>query len=176
MRFAGLIIALLLAWSPPLLGKAPSPPLLDAVLTGSDGAAVSLARFAGKPMVLFFEDRHSTTLNKPLKMRLKEWGEAHAKMDAARVVAIANLSAFNFFPVKGIALGRVRSMEKKIGIPILADLDGVMTGAPWFLPAESSTVLLCDGQGGVVYQHTGALSDADIGKVLGALQALLGDG
>ncbi|MCC6806826.1 MAG: redoxin family protein [Deltaproteobacteria bacterium] len=147
--------------------------LFDAALTRSDGHQASLSQYRGKPVILFYEDKGSTHVNRPLKGRLREWGDAHAAHGAAHVVAVTNLQAYNFFPVKGFALRRVRGMEEKLGIPILADLDGTMTTPPWSLPPHASTVVLFDSEGNVVYQKTGAFSEDDIATLLAVLDELI---
>jgi hypothetical protein len=154
-------------------GVAEAKAIDGAVLTGSDGAQVKLSRFQGKPVVLFYEDRQSTTTNKPLKVKLLEWGKSQNLLNAAHVVAIANLKAFNFFPAKNLALQYVRSMEKRVGIPILVDLEGTMSDSALHLPAESSTVVLLDSSGTVIYQKTGPLDERDTAEVFASLEKLL---
>jgi Bacterial protein of unknown function (YtfJ_HI0045) len=154
------------------IASAETMPLARAVLTGSHGEEVKLSRYQGKPIIVFYEDRHSTQMNKPLKTKLFEWGKAHGLMDAANVIAIANLKAFNFFPAKGFALQHVRGVEQKVGIPILVDLDGTMNAPPWSLPPESSTVVVFDREGAIVYRKTGALGDLEIDRVISLIETL----
>src|SRR5688572_30517077 len=120
-----------------------SPPVspLDAMLHSSDGAQAALSKWRGKPVILFYEDKDSTKLNLVLKEELFERGRQHGLLEAAFVVAVANLEKFNFFPAKQIALSYVKDEEKKVGVPILVDLEGTLGGPPWALPKKTSTVM-----------------------------------
>jgi hypothetical protein len=172
-RIAGMLTAALLAASPSLAGAPPSGPM-DATLRGSDGKEVALSRWRGKPVILFYEDRHSTTLNSPLKEALFERGKAMGLLDAAWVVAVANLESFDFFPARGIALSHVRDEEKKWGIPILVDLKGTLGAQPWNLPTKTSSVLLMDGSGAVVYRYSGRMKPEEMETFFHALGTLVG--
>ncbi|MFE8605344.1 hypothetical protein AB8V91_51050 [Archangium violaceum] len=135
---------------------------------------MAISRWRGKPVILFYEDRHSTTLNSSLKEALFSKGRELGLLDAASVVAVANLESFNFFPARGIALSHVRDEEKKWGIPILVDLKGTLGAAPWNLPTKTSSVLLLDSQGALVYRYSGRMKDEDQKTFFQTLGALLG--
>ncbi|WP_233261639.1 hypothetical protein [Vitiosangium sp. GDMCC 1.1324] len=135
---------------------------------------MALSRWRGKPVILFYEDRHSTTLNSAFKEALFARGEELGLLDAAWVVAVANLESFDFFPARGIALSHVRDEEKKWGIPILVDLKGTLGKAPWNLPTKTSSVLLLDGNGMIVYRYSGRMEEQDMETFFHTLGALLG--
>jgi hypothetical protein len=145
-------------------------------LRGTDGKEVALSSWRGKPVILFYEDRHSTTLNAPLKEALFERGRALGLLEAVAVVGVANLEAFDFFPARGIALSRVRDEEKRWGVPILVDLEGTLGAAPWNLPKKTSSVLLLDSEGRVVFRYSGRLGVKDREEFFRTLDRLLGMG
>jgi hypothetical protein len=147
---------------------------LEATLQGSDGAQTPLSKWRGKPVILFYEDKDSTQLNGELKAELFERGKQHGLLEAAWVVAVANLEKFNFFPARQIALSYVRDEEKKVGVPILVDLNGTLGGAPWALPKKTSTVMLMDATGAVVYRYSGRLEETERKTFFDALSRLLG--
>lgn len=147
---------------------------LEATLRGSDGAEAPLSKWRGKPVILFYEDKDSTKLNQALKEELFERGKQHGLLEAAWVVAVANLEKFNFFPARQIALSYVRDEEKKVGVPILVDLDGTLGGQPWSLPKKTSTVMLMDATGAVVYAYSGRLEEAERQVFFTTLSRLLG--
>jgi hypothetical protein len=147
---------------------------LDATLHSSDGAKTPLSKWRGKPVILFYEDKDSTQLNLALKEELFERGKQHGLLEAAWVVAVANLEKFNFFPARQIALSYVRDEEKKVGVPILVDLQGTLGGAPWALPKKTSTVMLLDATGAVVYSYSGRLEEAERKTFFTALSRLIG--
>lgn len=170
---AGMLTAALLAASPSFAAEPQVGPM-DATLRGSNGKEVALSRWRGKPVILFYEDRHSTTLNSPLKEALFSRGQELGLLDAAFVVAVANLQSFDFFPARGIALSHVRTEEKKWGIPILVDLEGTLGAAPWNLPTKTSSVLLLDGDGALVYRYSGRMKEEDQKLFFQTLGTLLG--
>jgi hypothetical protein len=146
---------------------------LDAELFDTHGAHIRLATLRDRPTLVFFEDRHSTELNKPLKDALLPWAKSHDALSAIHLVAIANLRAFNFFPAKQFALSAVRETEKKVGIPLWIDFTGAVTGALPVIPADSSTVLVLDRDGTVIWQKSGRLADEDTRALFALLESLL---
>lgn len=147
---------------------------LDATLHSSDGARTPLSKWRGKPVILFYEDKDSTELNLALKEELFERGKQHGLLEAAWVVAVANLEKFNFFPARQIALSHVRGEEKRVGVPILVDLQGTLGGPPWALPKKTSTVMLMDATGAVVYSYSGRLEEAERKTFFTVLSQLIG--
>jgi len=154
------------------LGPESSP--LEATLQSADGEQTPLSKWRGKPVILFYEDKDSTQLNGVLKEELFARGKQHGLLEAAWVVAVANLEKFNFFPARQIALSHVRDEEKKVGVPILVDLEGTLGGPPWALPKKTSTVMLLDATGSVVYRYSGRLEEAERQTFFSALSSLLG--
>jgi hypothetical protein len=172
-RITSMLTVALLAASPGFAAEPQAGPM-DATLRGSDGKEVALSRWRGKPVILFYEDRHSTTLNSAFKEALFARGQALGLLEATWVVAVANLESFDFFPARGIALSHVRDEEKKWGIPILVDLKGTLGAAPWNLPKKTSSVLLMDGTGTVVYRYSGRMKEEDMETFFQTLGTLLG--
>lgn len=146
----------------------------DATLADSSGNDIVLSHFRGKPVVVFYEDKQSVELNRPLKKALWERGKALDLVSAAHVVAIANLRRYNFFPARPIALSYVRDEEKRVGVPILVDLEGTLSAAPWNLPAKTSSVLLMDDEGRVRYAYSGQMSQREMDTFFEQLSALVG--
>jgi hypothetical protein len=152
------------------LGSSP----LEATLHSSDGAQAPLSKWRGKPVILFYEDKDSTQLNGALKEELFARGKQQGLLEAAWVVAVANLEKFNFFPARQFALSAVRDEEKKVGVPILVDLDGTLGGPPWALPKKTSTVMLMDAAGAVVYRYSGRLEEEERKTFFSTLSRLIG--
>jgi hypothetical protein len=150
------------------------PGPLDATLRGSDGKETRLSRWRGKPVILFYEDKKSTGLNAPLKEELFKRGQARGLLEAAFVVAVANLEDFDFFPARQIALSYVRDEEKRVGVPILVDLDGTLGGPPWGLPKKTSNVLLLDAEGRLIFRHSGRMKEEEMETFFGTLSRLVG--
>jgi hypothetical protein len=151
----------------------PASPL-DATLQSASGEKAPLSKWRGKPVILFYEDKDSTTLNLAFKDQLFAVGKQKGLLEAASVVAVAHLKPFNFFPARQIALSYVRDEEKKVGVPILVDLEGTLGGSPWNLPTKTSTVMLLDASGAVVYRYSGRMGEPDKRAFFSALSQLIG--
>lgn len=152
----------------------PRPAPLDATLRSSSGDKVQISRWRGKPVILFYEDKKSTELNAALKRELFERGKARGLLNAAHVVAVANLEAYAFFPAKQIALSYVRDEEKKAGVPILVDLEGTLGESPWGLPKKTSNVLLLDAEGTPIFRHSGRMKEEEMEAFFVTLGQLVG--
>ena len=131
---------------------------LDASLRNTADERVWLSRFRGRPVVLIYETRHTTEVNRAFKEALRERGTALGLSEAVAVVAVANVAEYNFFPARGFALNGVRDAERKAQLPIWVDWEDTLTRAPWNLPKADSTVLVLTGSGEVAFQHSGPLS------------------
>lgn len=147
---------------------------MDATLRSSRGEQVSLSRWRGKPVILFYEDQKSTELNGRLKDELFERGRARGLLDAAHVVAVANLEAYDFFPARQFALAAVRDEEKKAGVPILVDLKGTLGAPPWELPKKTSNVLLLNSEGALIFKHSGRMKEEEMEAFFVTLGSLIG--
>jgi hypothetical protein len=146
---------------------------LDATLVSSHGKQVSLSAQRGLPTVVFYEDRHSTALNQALKDELFARGQREGLLDAARVVAVANLEGYNWFPARDFALAAVREAEVKAGIPVLVDWSGTLAAPPWSLPPRTSSVLVLTAEGRVAFERSGRLSADDRSDLFAALARLI---
>lgn len=145
---------------------------VNATMEATDGSTVKLASFRGKPVVLFYEDKDSTKLNIALKDALIVEARKRDMLQAAHVVAVANLSGFNWFPAKELAVAGVKKAEREFGVPVYVDFRGDLSSGQMRLSDKSSTVVLLDRHGRVVWQRTGALSEAEVSGVIGRLVEL----
>jgi predicted transcriptional regulator len=156
--------------------SAPSePPPLDAQVWTAQGQKVQLKSFWGKPTVLIYESRSATELNRPLKDALWKRGHDHpAARDAAQVLGVAALPELDWFPARALAEHAVRERERHVGIPVLIDWKGALTGGEWRLSASTSSVVVLDGQGHVAFRAVGALDGNQVKQVFSLLETLIG--
>ena len=145
---------------------------VNAPMDTTDGSRVMLASFRGKPAIVFYEDKDSMTLNKPLKDALFAEGRKRNMLDAVHVIAVANLKGFDWFPAKQFALDGVRKAERDFGLPVYMDFDGSFSKSGLQLPQRSSTIVLLDKFGRETWRHTGALNVSEASKVVDQLATL----
>jgi len=84
----------------------------------------------GKTTVVFYEDKDSTDQNKALKAALKHQKKTYGRGPNVRLVAVADVSAWNFWPAKGYVQDAVRDQERKAGHPIYLDWSGSFGKGP----------------------------------------------
>jgi len=144
------------------------------MLERTDGSRAPLVAEDGKPAVVFYEDRWSTAVNQQLKDELYSRGRTSGRLDRLHVVAVANIQHYNFFPARSIATAFIRAAETRAGIPILLDVDGMLSAPPWNLPRDGASVLVLDATGQEVFRHTGALDPEARERFFALLERLLG--
>jgi hypothetical protein len=153
--------------------SAPPTGFLDVHLVDAEGDAVALHPLIGKPTVVFYEERDSTTLNQALKDELFRRGKQENLLDAVQVVAVADLQGYNWFPARNFALQGVRDAQKKAGIPVYVDWSATMRGAPWNMKEKTSNVVLLDADGKLVMRVAGKVDEKQQEQLFAALAAML---
>ncbi len=153
--------------------SADGAPVLDAPLETSTGRKVTLASLWGKPAVFFYEDKDSVLLNLKLKQDLAARAGDRGWTDKLSVIAVANVSSWNWFPAKGFVLSAVRDAEKKTHVPVYLDFEGSITRPPWRLSGNGSTVMVFDAHGTPLRTWSGKLNDADFEALSGVLEPLI---
>jgi hypothetical protein len=146
---------------------------MDAVVETSSGAQMHLERLWKQPTVLFYEDKESSALNQHVKDALFRQGKERGLLEAVSVVAVANVAAFDWFPARNFVLAAVRDVEKKFNVPVYLDFKGHLAAPPWNLPPKSSTVVVLNASGEVVWKVKGRLSEAEVAALFGVLGGLL---
>ena len=127
-----------------------------------------------RPTLILYESRASRPQNYPFKTRLKVLAEqAPTFRDRLLVVPIANLEAYDFWPIRGLAASTVRSEGKRLGADIYCDWNGSIAKVLGTHP-EMSSVILVDQSGKVLFSSEGPLSAADQERVLTLLRTALG--
>lgn len=125
---------------------------------------------AGKPVLVFYEDKDGGGQNDRFKQRLGKLREKSAAAKKVGLVAIADVGSWNFWPAKGFVKDALRDAGKKAGITVWADwtTDGrKILGAH----TNQSNVLLLDASGKVLWSSAGALSPAQENDLLTRVEA-----
>ena len=146
------LLSLALVWGFVRPGE---PPGVDAELVDSRDASVRLSQFRGKPLILFYEDRGSAEQNARLKRTLRERAEAQKLSSAARVLGVANVASYDFWPARGFVLSAVRTLERSDKVQVLLDWKHALAEAPFRLPEGTSSVVLLDAEGHLVQAWSG---------------------
>lgn len=132
------------------------------------GRSTSTASFAGRPLLLFYEDRESSNRSAALKADLSRLSVARPKDLPLRVVPIADLCQLDFWPVRDLLRAYVRTESKKHGIQVFVDFDGTTAEALAARHGES-TICVYGADSRLVLRRCGSLSAADRAAVIEAV-------
>jgi hypothetical protein len=112
---------------------------------------------SGHPTIVFYEDKDGGEQNDHFKQRL---GKLQGKSPAAKkvvVVAIADVSSWNFWPAKGFVKNALESAGKKAGVTVWADWSGAGR-ASLSASSDASNIVMLDASGRVVWASSGKLT------------------
>lgn len=149
----------------PMVGSsAPSVGLVDAWDRPND-----LQRYVGKPILVIYEDKDSATVNQALKNELSVLAKGDRYKESVALFAVADVGAFDFWPVRGFVKDAIRKESRRQGTDIYCDWDGHVRAALGLVEATSNVVLFArDGK--VAFSQAGALSVDGREALLGALR------
>ncbi len=154
---------------PKVGGTAPAA----AKLVDVDDRSLSLEALRGQPVLVVYEDKDSSKLNAALKRELDELMKNEPKLRKLRVVAVADVSEYDFWPAKGAVKDAIRDEQKKANTTIYLDWSADFR-TKLALDAKTSNVVLFDREGRFVYARAGALTAADRKALVGEMRALVG--
>jgi predicted transcriptional regulator len=156
-------IAVTPALAVPSIGS-PAPKASAESLGGKDFNANELR---GKTTVIFYENKDVTTQNRALKAALQNQKKKEGYGEDVQVIAVADVSAWNFWPAKGFVQDAIRKEEKKAGHPIYLDWTGTF-GEAFKMNRNASNVVLVGPDSKVKVSHAGPVP---AGKALDILMA-----
>jgi len=132
-----------------------------------DGKEFNVNEMRGRTTVIFYESKDVTTQNRALKAALKNQKKNEGYGENVQVIAVADVSAWNFWPAKGFVQDAIRKEEKKSGHPIYLDWTGTF-GKAFRMDRSASNVVLVGPDSRVKVSHAGPVP---AGKVLDILMA-----
>jgi hypothetical protein len=131
--------------------------MVGARLEDADGKGFDIGAFKGKPILIVYEDRDSAKQNDALKKELAKLAKGDKYKSQVALAAVANVSAFNFWPVKGFVKDAIRQESKKQGTTIFCDWTGAFRKA-FRMRDNASSVVLVGKEGNVLFAADGSIS------------------
>jgi hypothetical protein len=128
----------------------------NAKLEDADGRVSELKAMRGKPILIVYEDRDSAKQNEALKRELGELARGERYRAKIALAAVADVSAWDFWPAKGFVRDAIRDESKKQGTTIYCDWTGAFRST-YKLRRGVSSVVLIGTDGRVVFAAEGAL-------------------
>ncbi|AKT37308.1 uncharacterized protein CMC5_014400 [Chondromyces crocatus] len=142
----------------------------NARVEDADGRGMEMKGLRGKPILIVYEDKGSSEQNKTLKDELSKLAKGDRYKTAIALAAIADVSSYNFWPVKGFVKDAIRDESKKAGTTIYCDWDASFR-KKYRLREGVSSVVLVDKAGHVIFAADGALSAERRAQLLQMLRA-----
>jgi hypothetical protein len=120
----------------------------------AEDRAFELAAVSGRPTLVVYEDKDSATLNAPLKAELSRLARGDRYRSAVKLVPVADVGKYDFWPVRGFVKDAIREESRKIGATIYCDWDGSFARA-LRIQHGTSTVVLIGKSGRVLFAYEG---------------------
>ncbi len=134
-----------------------------------DGKEMSLARLAGKTVVLLYETRYSKEQNRLFKREMmKSYRAEPARYADVRVLPVVNCKAA-FSLVRGIWKKKLMEHSRKEGILIFGDWDGKLADS-YSMKPDASNIIVIDKDGFVRFVSCYPLDSAAVEKVLAIIR------
>lgn len=136
----------------------------------ADGRAVDLRSVNGRPILVVYEDKDSSSMNAPLKRELSVLARGDRYRNAVALVPVADVEGYDYWPVRGFVKDAIRDESKKIGATIYCDWDGSFRRAAGLRRGTSSVVLI-GRDARVLFASEGPLPKPDRDRLLRLLRA-----
>lgn len=144
-------------------------PGANASMEDADGRRTSVSAFRGKPILIVYEDKDSATVNQAMKDDLAKLAKGDRYKDAVALLPLADVSSYDFWPVKGFVKDAIREESRKVGATIYCDWDGSFRSA-FDIRVGSSSIVLIGRSGAVRFASEGALSAAQREELIALLK------
>lgn len=146
----------------------------DTLLPDANGKPLNTRALRGRHALLFYEDEGSSAQNAPLKDTLEELGRDARYRAAIAVTAVADVTAYSGWPLRGVAEDAIRARAREAGIAIYCDWDGSFRRAYQLHPGLSNVLLLAP-DGRVLFAVAGPMRPEQRSRLLAMLARQVGD-
>jgi hypothetical protein len=118
---------------------------------------------------VLYEDKASATQNAAFKEELGKLAADGRYRAAVELVPVADVSGYDFWPVRGFVASAIRDESRRWGATIYCDWSGRFRSA-FDLHRGVSNVLLIGRDGSILFAKEGALDAAERGRLLAMLR------
>lgn len=149
-------------------GAAPNARIED-----SEGAGLELKTLKGKPVVIVYDDRASAPTSEAYRKELVKLLKSAPFASNVKLLVVADVSPYDFWPARGTVKDAVRDETKKQGTTVYCDwTGGIRLG--FKLKKEVTSVLMIDKDGNVAFAFEGIPGASDKQRLEKALRANIG--
>lgn len=147
----------------------PGETLAAARVESLDGRVLDTRAFAGKNVLVFYEDKDTAGQNMALKNELGRAKTSPGWKPNVVVAAVADVSGYDWWPAKGFVKDAIQAESRKAGLPIYCDWSGDF-GKAFKAKKGASNVILVGPDGKVQVAHEGAAPQAVRESILAAIR------
>jgi predicted transcriptional regulator len=122
-----------------------------------------------RPLLVLYEDKASSSDNKAFKDELSKLAKGDAYKTKVVLLAVADLTGYDYWPTRGFVKDAVRDESRKAGTPIYCDWDGSI-GRALSVKRGASNVMLYGKDGKVLFSYEGAMPEASRKELLELLR------
>lgn len=126
-------------------------------LESTGGGRRSLVDYAGRVVLLMYEDRDSQEQNASLKAEIRQRIRQESLGRNLAVVPIADVRRYDYWPARSVVRRAVADQARALGTEILLDWNGEIARRYGFR-TPGSNVALIGRAGELLHQRTGALA------------------
>ncbi|HEY6879691.1 MAG TPA: hypothetical protein VI299_16805 [Polyangiales bacterium] len=118
----------------------------------------------GRAFLLWYESKDAVHVNDAAKLAVRALLASLPEPARPKLIAVADVSGYDFWPARGLAKRELRSLEKFYGLPIFADWQGHFRDA-FALQRDESNLIFVDATGVVRFRAFGKLAGQDLERV-----------
>jgi len=133
--------------------------------------ALTVRDLGGAPALVMYETRETSSQNAPVKAELKRIVGAEPALGKVRIVAVADVSAYDFWPARGAVKDAIRDEQKRSNVTIWLDWSGAFR-EKLALDEGTSNVVLLDASGTCAFAKSGALGTDERKALYEAMRSL----
>lgn len=128
------------------------------VLLDPDEKPLRFSAMAGRPVLIIYEDKDTSSQNRNFKQRLNRMARSGAMPAKFAVLPVADVHKFDFWPARQMARDQLKLRSRELGHVLFADWSGEAFKRIG-VPGGSSVLVLVDAEGKVVFAAAGALEN-----------------
>ena len=139
-------------------------------IADADGRLLEMKRLGARPILILYEDKNSSSMNQALKNDLARLAKGDRYQATVALIPVADVSAYDYWPVRGFVKDAIRDQSKQVGATIYCDWSGAFRDA-LSLRRGTSSVVLVARDGTVLFARDGALGAPERKELLDLLRA-----
>jgi hypothetical protein len=141
-------------------------------LSDAWGRSIDLARYRGRPLLLVYEDKDSAAQNAALKTDFATLAKGDRYQDRIAIVPVADVSAYDYWPVRGLVKDAIKDESRRQGLVIYCDWDGRVRSALG-VTRSVSNVVLYGPDGRVAFAKEATLSADERRELVGLVRGMV---